>query len=347
MSRRESGPSAGRGEGESGNDGRGLSRRAVLRRTGIASTVLATGSGAVATGTARGHGEEGDSDADYCAQTTTEPRMVAFDDDGMAACDADHQASKSLQTDVATALDERFPTVGAMIEDGYVPYFDFATAPDGDDVSHWINPEYLGDDGVIDPRRPESIMVDHHWWRPLGVMFIATRDGEEVDPPPAVYRSDDGDACLPWHTHVGLPGRKSWWKYRATRVDAVAAVREGVPCRTPWMMHVWAFDHPEGVYAEGSLPRGSRGGPPAEPAGFETDAVPGEDDLDAEALLDAGNEELREWVEGLDDRIDAAVDETKARIAEGLDEIEDGIEGGIDDAAGGVDDLSESLDDLL
>ncbi|MFC7195935.1 hypothetical protein ACFQL4_17020 [Halosimplex aquaticum] len=52
-------------------------------------------------------------------------------------------------------------------------------------------------------------------------------------------------------------------------------------------MHVWRYDHPESVYAHHAPPRGNRGGPPAEDAGFETDAVPGEDPLGPEVLPDA------------------------------------------------------------
>ena len=229
--------------------------------------------------------------------------MVPYVEGGMAACTDDHPRTRELQAGVAQSLEDNFPTVGALIDDGYIPYFDFFTAADGDDVSHWINPEYLGNDRILDPEKPESIMVDHHWWRPLGVMFIATRDGEEIHPPPAVYEPDEetaddaADACLPWHTHVGLPGRKSWLKYRSVYGDTVEALKGGIPCRTPWMLHVWAFDHPHGVYAEGNLPRGKRGGPPAEPAGFETDAVPGEDDLDKDALLDAGTDAFRDHID--------------------------------------------------
>ena len=299
-----------------------FSRRAVLRATGAGASVFAVG-------TASADGDSGNATTDYCAQTTHDPKMVPYVEGGMEACADDHPVTQRLQEGVAMSLEENFPTVGALIDDGYVPYFDFYSAPEGDDISHWINPEYLGNDAILDPARPESIMVDHHWWRPLGVMFIATRDGEEIDPPPAVYEPEtesgddaaktaDGegtDPCLPWHTHVGFPGRKSWLKYRAAYDDTWDAIKGGLPCRTPWMLHIWAYEHPEGVYAEGSLPRGSRGGPPAEPAGFQTDAVPGEDDLDRDALLDAANEELHERIDqfeidlsGIDRTVDRGLD---------------------------------------
>lgn len=50
------------------------------------------------------------------------------------------------------------------------------------------------------------------------------------------------------------------------------------------MMHVWAYPHPEGVYAHGAPPPEYRPGDPANEAGFETDAEPGEDELDWNVL---------------------------------------------------------------
>jgi hypothetical protein len=54
-------------------------------------------------------------------------------------------------------------------------------------LSHWLNPGYINDGGVLDPERPESVLVDHRLWRPLGVMFTATKHGNRVEKPPAVY----------------------------------------------------------------------------------------------------------------------------------------------------------------
>jgi hypothetical protein len=52
------------------------------------------------------------------------------------------------------------------------------------------------------------------------------------------------------------------------------------------MLHVWTYPNPKGVYAHDPPPRGNRGGPPAEDPGFETLAVPGEDELGWDALPD-------------------------------------------------------------
>lgn len=267
------------------------SRRAVLRAAGAA--------GFLGTGTARGNSGERPLWSPHCPDATKEPATEHYTSAGTGACADDHPATRDIQTAVSDSLRERYPTVGALLDEGYVPYFDFATTDGEDGWSHWLNPEFIGDDAIVDPERPEAVLVDHRWWRPIGVMFIATQAGDRVDPPPAVYRNEEAGRCVPWHTHVGLPGRYAWWKYRLLYAEPSLRETGRLPCDTPWVMHVWAYPHPESVYAHDAPPPENRGGPPAEPAGFETDAVPGEDALGpevvrgllskrAERLLDAG-----------------------------------------------------------
>lgn len=218
-----------------------------------------------------------------CPDATLEPAVTHYDHSLHDVCADGHPETRKLQYRVRSALETQYPTVGALIDDGYLPYFDFFV----EDVvySHWLRPEYVRDDGVLDPSRPESVLVDHEFWRPMGVMFVATPGGDRLDPPPSPYETTDG-ACTPWHAHVGVPGRYAWAKFRA--------VDDGEfewPCRTPWMMHVWNYAD-RGVYAH-HAPQ-DRGGPPAEPAGFDTDADPTTDRLAPEHLPDALRERCRE-----------------------------------------------------
>jgi hypothetical protein len=226
---------------------------------------------------------------------TLEPAMTHYDGHGIEGCADDHPRTEAIKKEVTESLETTYPTVGALIDEGYIPYFDFLTAEGESDWSHWLNPEYIGDDGVLDPERPESILVDHRWWRPLGVMFIATRDGDRIEPPPAVYGAEDSetDPCLPWHAHTGAPGVSSWKKYWLVHSNPSFTELLNEPCRTPWVMHVWAYDHPNSVYAHSAPPPENRGGPPAEDPGFETDAVPGEDFLSPDVLPDALRHRVR------------------------------------------------------
>jgi hypothetical protein len=254
----------------------GVSRRQILRMSG--GTV-----GLIGLGSSRAVAHSDDSE-ERCPDATVEPAVVHYDGASHGACAADHPATESLRADVRESLEATHPTVGALIDGGFVPYFDFFTEGT---VSHWINPDAVGDDSVLDADSPESVLVDHARWRPIGVMFVATEGGERVDPPPVVYGDEDDGACAPWHAHVGLPGRYAWWKYRTVYEDGGA-----FPCRTPWMMHVWRYTHEESVYAH--APPEERGGSSAEPPGFDTDADTDAVDLGPEHLPDAILDEVAE-----------------------------------------------------
>jgi hypothetical protein len=250
------------------HDQSGVTRRSVLRAS----------SGAVGVPVLDGVVDgDADSGAERCPDATVEPSMGHCEGASEAACADDHPETVAIRESVAETLETDYPTVGSLIEDGFVPYFDLLTDGDEDGYSHWLNPAFISDGTVLDPERPESVLVDNKWWRPIGAMFIATVDGERLDSPPAVYETDE--PCSPWHYHAGKPGRFAWWYYRTVHAPDHDEVSFRLPCRTPCMLHVWTHPHPNGVYAHGPPPRGKRGGPPAEDPGFETAATPGEDDL--------------------------------------------------------------------
>ncbi len=267
-------------------DGKKTTRRRVLQVSGVAAL---TGFAAVPSA-ADGSTDGGLNDEKYCDQTSLRPDMVHYDGSMEEVCDDDHPESQAIQEDVKKALEDQYPTVGSLIDKGFIPYFDFF---DGGEWSHWINPEFIGDDKVMDPDKPESILVDHTYWRPIGVMFVATVDGEPMEEPPSVYHDDAvadyGGNCTPWHAHVGLPGRISWWKY-----DKVYGEGGTLPCRTPWMLHVWNYDHEQSIYAHGAPEE--RGGPPAEEPGFKTDADPNEEELGPKHLPDAVLDKAKEML---------------------------------------------------
>ena len=243
--------------------------------------------------------------------------MGHCDGASMDGCADDHPETRELREAVRETLEERYPTVGALIDDGFLPYFDSLDRDEGG-WSHWLSPDNIDDDGILDPDRPESVLVDNERWEPIGVMFIATRDGETVDPPPAVYEDgdagevededdsegserDEGDGsdgerghkdhgdptrCSPWHYHAGLPGRLAWWYYQEVYANEHEDGSRRLPCRTPCMLHVWTVEHPDGVYAHGGPPAEYREGPEADDAGFETDAEPDDDELGWDVLPD-------------------------------------------------------------
>ncbi|WP_222919829.1 hypothetical protein [Natrinema sp. SYSU A 869] len=260
---------------------RNVSRRALLRASAGTAALSAIGS-------VRAGGDDGATgmaqriDRD-CPEATLEPGMTPCEGASMEGCADDHPATTEIRSAVSESLETQYPNVDALIDAGYKPYFD--TLETGDDSwSHWLNPEFIGDDELVDPERPESVLVDNQSWRSIGVMFIATSDGEPVEPP-AVYGADDAEQlCSPWHAHIGLPGRFAWWFYQQTYERDFEDGDLEFPCRTPCMLHVWTVDHPESVYAHDAPPQEYRDLPPADDPDFDTDAVPGEDELDWGAL---------------------------------------------------------------
>ncbi|MFC6767724.1 hypothetical protein, partial [Natrinema soli] len=218
-----------------------------------------------------------------CPDATLEPGMTHCEGTSTEGCADDHPATTELRSGVAERLETRFPDVNALIDAGFKPYFD--TLETGDDSwSHWLSPDFIGDDDVLNPERPESVLVDNESWRSMGVMFIATGGGKPTEPP-AVYGADESaDRCSPWHAHTGLPGRFGWWYYQQAYEREFEDGDLEFPCRTPCMLHVWTVDHPESVYAHDAPPQENRDLSPAADPEFDTDAVPGEDELGWDAL---------------------------------------------------------------
>ncbi len=261
-------------------------RRRLLRATGGALTLPLVGSVRADTDDHEDHDhEDGGRGFGRCPDATLEPSMIHCPDASMEGCADDHPETQRLQAAAQETLETQYPTVGALLDQDFLPYFDVLRSSE-EGYSHWLSPEFIDDEGTLDPERPESVLVDNEWWQPIGVMFIATEFGEPVDVPPAVYGEGEPDPerCSPWHAHVGLPGRVAWWYYRQVYEGDFRRGDVLLPCETPCMMHVWTVSHPDGIYAHDPPPSEDRR-EPADP-GFETDAEPGEDPLEWDHLPD-------------------------------------------------------------
>jgi uncharacterized membrane protein len=112
--------------------------------------------------------------------------------------------------------------------------------------SHFPNLQYMFDDVILDPERPEWLIYEDS---PdgkvlMGFMFF-TRSLEEVGPTPA------GPLAL-WHYHpYDRPRCAVNGLWTVARVDANGNCAEGIPVnRTPEMFHVWFMDHPLGRFTE-------------------------------------------------------------------------------------------------
>lgn len=141
-------------------------------------------------------------------------------------------------------------SLAAALKNGW---FDFDNAmkqgfqPDRLNHNHFPNLEYMFDDVILDPERPEWLVYDT---TPQGKVLMAlmffTRELDEVGPTP-------GGPIAQWHKHnygaVTYCAVKGIWTVGvADRNDRCA---EGVPVTyTPEMFHVWFIDHPLGRFTE-------------------------------------------------------------------------------------------------
>lgn len=131
-------------------------------------------------------------------------------------------------------------------------WFDFDRAmaqgfqPDRINRTHYPNLEYMFDDVILDPERPEWLVYDDS---PDGKVLMAlmffTRELEEKGPMP-------GGPLAQWHFHpyeVVRCAVKGLWTVGNTDRDGKCA--EGIPVtRTPEMFHVWFIEHPLGRFTE-------------------------------------------------------------------------------------------------
>ena len=164
-----------------------VSRRRLLRASAATITVSAVGVGQASAGRERAIESPFD---DRCPAATIRPSMAHCEGATTAACADDHPATIEFRAAVRETLEAQYPDVGALVDAGFKPYFDTLDVGDEEGWSHWLNPDHIGDRTNLDPGRPESVLVDNDSWRSMGVMFIATHDGDPVVPP-AVYRADD------------------------------------------------------------------------------------------------------------------------------------------------------------
>jgi hypothetical protein len=124
-------------------------------------------------------------------------------------------------------------------------------------TEHLISQEFLEDDVVLDPDRPESLVYDTSTGdRRLVAAMYMLRPGTPLDRTP-----DVGGALVQWHTHEDLCFTRSGRV--AGIVDASGACPTGLvkPALSP-MVHVWITSHECGPFAAlegiagGQIPEG-------------------------------------------------------------------------------------------
>jgi len=113
------------------------------------------------------------------------------------------------------------------------------------DDAHYVNEEYVFDDVVLDPTRPEFLMYyrTSRGMSLVGFMFYVadpSHRGEQL-----------GGPLTTWHFHVWSRPQCLLSGLLAVDVPNLAGeCARGEPSvRSPEMLHVWLVDHPEGPFA--------------------------------------------------------------------------------------------------
>ncbi len=176
---------------------------------------------------------------------------------GIAAFNRGHQHTVVIPAEIenATAAQRQWAeafynrSLEAALKHGW---FDLDTAleqgfqPDRVNRTHYPNLDYMFDDVMLDPERPEWLVYhDSPDGKVLMALMFFTRELEEVGPTPA-------GPLAQWHYHPYRDIRcavKGLWTVAKADKDGKCA--EGIPVtRTPEMFHVWFIDHPLGRFTE-------------------------------------------------------------------------------------------------
>lgn len=109
------------------------------------------------------------------------------------------------------------------------------------DNIHFANRKFLYDDELINPEKPEFLMFYETEYGPMlmGVMFVAETQGPQFAGPLTI-----------WHYHIEENICYERGILPITQFDENGKCLEGrARDKSPEMVHVWFFDHPEGPFA--------------------------------------------------------------------------------------------------
>jgi uncharacterized membrane protein len=112
--------------------------------------------------------------------------------------------------------------------------------------THYPNLQYMFDDVILDPDRPEWLVyADSPDGKVLMALMFFTRRLEDIGPTP-------GGPLAQWHYHpLETPRCAIEGLWTVGKPDENGVCAEGIPVtRTPEMLHVWFIDHPLGRFTE-------------------------------------------------------------------------------------------------
>jgi hypothetical protein len=111
-------------------------------------------------------------------------------------------------------------------------------------VEHFVNTEFMEDDVILDPDRPESLVYDTSGGgRRLAAAMYMIKRGTPLEDAPTI-----GGRLIQWHTHENLCFTADGKVAGLTDADGSCPAGLFKPEPTP-MIHVWIEKHPCGPFA--------------------------------------------------------------------------------------------------
>lgn len=112
-------------------------------------------------------------------------------------------------------------------------------------TEHFINQEFMADDIIMDPNRPESLVYDtkRDGTKTLAAAMYMVKQGTPLSEVPNI-----GGPLMQWHTHGNLCYRPDGKLGGLTNAEGKCAPGLILPVPTP-MIHVWIRKHPCGPFA--------------------------------------------------------------------------------------------------
>jgi hypothetical protein len=156
----------------------------------------------------------------------------------------EHMRRALAFVDQVRAANERFKDVRQALAEGYVQ----ATQDLEGIAAHFVRLDYLDDDRLADPDRPEVLLYTKRLdgtWRMVGVMFQTRSDGTLDSPAPNLFGGLDA-----WHYHENL----CFTTRGVTTAKDAASCRGTFTKRTGWELHVWTEPGAEGIFAHDYAP---------------------------------------------------------------------------------------------
>lgn len=176
------------------SNGFGPSRRAVLKSAGATATGIAFAGGATADdGPLHDHDEGGPSEEYYgkgvtCGYANVQAGVGFRFPTHHDLCSGEHPETKALKNACEYSLRHLYGDVPTLIAKGFIPYFDILSVGG---FSHWLKPSHIRGDHMMDPGRPETVLVNNNNYCSQGIMFIPNHEVANREPP--VYVEGDPD----------------------------------------------------------------------------------------------------------------------------------------------------------